>query len=274
MSLESGVEDAFNIRDYIMDNVFDDNRPFDIVDTAIISLFNSIASKAEAISILNKNKKFSEIGLILRPFLEQYLYLEFILEKNTNKRAQAYFYNQRYGSLKKYKSYIKNAKDEKTKKEIEEKFNNTFYAKSLSGRKTIEEDFEYFKEKYINTFPDPSKSKQRKNWFNVELNGIYKFTDLVEYLGEEDLYWGLYNLMTYDTHGLSAPSDICIEKKNDQTFVNVGSIDSKSTHVLVQSLLNKIILNVLKYYGLLNNKKFQGIILKIKINANSWVNGK
>ncbi|QQC60659.1 hypothetical protein I6H67_05150 [Pediococcus pentosaceus] len=91
MSLESSVEDAFNIRDYIMDNVFDDNRPFDIVDTAIISLFNSIASKAEAISILNKNKKFSEIGLILRPFLEQYLYLEFILEKNTNKRAQAYF---------------------------------------------------------------------------------------------------------------------------------------------------------------------------------------
>jgi hypothetical protein len=265
MSLEASVDDAFKIRNYIIKNCFSETDPFDPVDDAIISLFNSIASKSEAISILNKKDKFSEISLIMRPFLEQYLYLIFILEKNTDQRAKAYLYNQRYGMLKKYKSYIENAKDEKTKKEIKKIFTEV-HEKSLSGRKTMEEDLEYFKEKYISIFPQLSKSNQRRNWFNVELNGICNFTDLIKYLGKDDLYWGIYNPMTYDTHGLSAPKNTHIKNKNDQTFVLFEDADSKKNYLVVQKLLDEVSINILNYYNLQKNKKFRGLVTKMLIN--------
>ena len=61
----------------------------------IRTLYFDLVTKAETISFLYENKKSDDIGMIFRSFIELYMYLKYILEKNTVNKARACFYWQK-----------------------------------------------------------------------------------------------------------------------------------------------------------------------------------
>lgn len=64
-------------------------------DLVIRTLYFDLVTKAETISFLYENKKSDDIGMIFRSFIELYMYLKYILEKNTVNKARACFYWQK-----------------------------------------------------------------------------------------------------------------------------------------------------------------------------------
>ncbi len=69
-------------------------------DLVIRTLYFDLVTKAETISFLYENKKNDDIGMIFRSFIELYMYLKYILEKNTVNKARACFYWQKHQNIK------------------------------------------------------------------------------------------------------------------------------------------------------------------------------
>lgn len=57
----------------------------------IRTLYFDLVTKVETIVFLYENEKSDNVGMIFRSFIELYMYLKYILEKNTENRARAYF---------------------------------------------------------------------------------------------------------------------------------------------------------------------------------------
>ncbi|WVE60141.1 hypothetical protein VXJ28_00440 (plasmid) [Enterococcus faecium] len=68
-----------------------DSNEVDVHDLVIKSLYVDLVDKVETINYLYKVGVTDNIGMIFRSFLEVYMYLSFILEKNTINRGRACF---------------------------------------------------------------------------------------------------------------------------------------------------------------------------------------
>ncbi|EOS7805304.1 hypothetical protein E3O86_RS13125, partial [Enterococcus hirae] len=100
-----------------------DSNEVDVHDLVIKSLYVDLVDKVETINYLYKVGVTDNIGMIFRSFLEVYMYLSFILEKNTKKRGRACFYWQKYITIKNLRKTFDHS-DASEKEKLKNKIND------------------------------------------------------------------------------------------------------------------------------------------------------
>lgn len=243
-------------------------RKFNVVDNAIISLWDSIVEKAKAVQILCDNKQYSEVQIIIRSFIEQFVYIQFILKENTSKRAKAFLYHQRYTDTLNVKKAIDAGLPDLSSENFKDKIDKKVQA-SPAHRKDLESELDYFKEKYFSYLPKNVKKNNIEKWYSFEkLNKYNNLRDLMKDLGDEDIYW-LYKMNSNNVHGTNTPRNIHLENVNVEegmADVNLSYSISETDIYFMESILKTIFMDLAKYYNLMRNRKIKGIITKMQIN--------
>lgn len=270
MSLASICRDYDWLLDYLMNEILPKRGKLNNSDTTIISLFVSLEEKAKSIDLLMNNQQYSEIQAITRSFLEQTCYLQFIFEKNTINRSRALFYYSRFQSVNK----SKRALDGFSNQELAKKWKKEADARirqSSNGRESLQEEYEYFSNKYHSIFPEGTKNRLMRNWYDFESPGtITSFRALVDYLDQNDLYIGMYAIYSDSVHGSDAPKILRLSDYNKATKVGIVSImfEVPAGDVrMIEGEMNLLFTKICTYYKILKHRKVKSILEKIMINT-------
>lgn len=261
------ISDCETLTEYIWNSITN-TRKFEIVDNAVISLWDSIVEKAKAVQILCDNNQYSEVQIIIRSFIEQFVYIKFILKENTSNRAKVFLYHQRYFDT----LNVKKAIDAEVADLSSQNFKNKIDKKiqeSPAHRKNLESELDYFKEKYLSYLPKNVKKNNIEKWYSFEnLNKYNSLRDLMKDLGDEDMYW-LYKMNSNNVHGTNTPGNIHLENVNFEekmSDIDLSYSISESDIYLMESILKTTFMDLAKYYKLNQNKKIKNIITKMQIN--------
>ncbi|MEK4922412.1 DUF5677 domain-containing protein [Cytobacillus sp. FSL R5-0569] len=235
----------------IFDEVFapEYNRQFDMHDMAIVGLFEDMHGKiGSLIRLIDVDDRYS-LNAISRMVMENYVYLKYILEKETYQRGRAYLYSSHLKSIKIYqeliddnlvasdvRSFLNTTKDE-IKKDFKKSTSENFigdvtegYAKSL-GLKSGE---------------------SRKYWYNF--NGKLKsFKALCKYLELEVEYMLYYQIYSGEVHGLDSYQ--LLKHENNMTHILKGKHDPLMNIGTCYNFLNETVELIYDYYGLKKKKK-------------------
>ena len=210
---------------------------------------------------------YTDLEIIARSFLEQFVYLKFITSRNTEKRSIAYVTHQRYMDLKKIKRIIEFV-DSKDKSTLKEKINIKI-KENKSGREDFENEYIYWENKYNLLFDQGLSKKRRGNWYNFEEhnNKNKQFGKFMDSLGMKDLYVEVYALLSSNVHGVDAPKNISISNVTNLTAdVEISDTFSFDKIQLISELLYESFFMIVKYYNLNKNKRIKGITAKMLIN--------
>lgn len=88
------------------------------VDTVIILFIRKIMEHLDAIIILVGKSSFTQAEIILRTLLKSVVSLRFILKKDTEKRAVAYYLYHHYEEIARMKCFDENTNDGKMYKKL------------------------------------------------------------------------------------------------------------------------------------------------------------
>jgi len=186
----------------------------------IMTIIRKIMEQVDAINILYSRCSFVQAQVILRSMVENVIGLEFILKNDTDLRATAYYMEHHYQEIQKAKDFfgddsflkgkIPNSKFELAKEESEKKEQalNNLISKNIlmsevdSKRKSIL----------------ASKKIQRINWY--EIGGARNFYELMKEVNLDDFYSGIYGGLSFETHGLTASTEIMI-KEDGNAYLNL-----------------------------------------------------
>lgn len=207
-----------------------DNRQDEITDIVIVLFIRKIIEQLDAINILMSAGSFKQSQVILRSLIETSVSLEFILKDDTRNRAANYFLERHYQDFevadKYYKDInqlgelFKNTLVEENFKEIQNKVDNKrkAFAKIIAS-KSIFQQIERCRAKKIN---DKKRKLKRKKvniqWYEV-CSSINNFYELMEDLGYQNYYKGIYGGFSNEVHALNATMEI---------EVSLGGINLKS----------------------------------------------
>lgn len=222
-----------------------DGNEVDVHDLVIKSLYVDLVDKVETINYLYKVGVTDNIGMIFRSFLEVYMYLSFILEKNTKKRGRACFYWQRYVTVKNLKNTF-NHLNASEKEEYVNKINDILQKKNNSSYQDLDSYDLYIREKINNCFTNTMDLKKRRNWFNED--GKHQdIRRLFEYMGKELEYDNFYSRYSASSHGLSVLGQLSVSPQ----MLAIRPFDDKS---IILPMLNAEIFDitnkVITYYQL------------------------
>ncbi|KRM91481.1 DUF5677 domain-containing protein [Liquorilactobacillus cacaonum] len=260
MSLKSTIKDCQTLIE------FDNGDVLKEKDIVIFSLFSGLNEKAKTINVLDEAKQYSDFSIIVRSFIEQLSYLNYILKENTVNRAQMYLMFQKYNDCLKVKKYIELPTANKDEVEKFKEKINIKIKKDDGNFNSFEDQFNYFEAKYIELLP-PDTKPERTSWYSVEnnkKNGINNFRELMNDLEMLPVYLGLYATMSNAVHGSDATSHF--EVIDENTFGYVVN-DMNEIVEMVDAYLRSEFISVAKYYRILNKGKFKAIYEKFKINA-------
>lgn len=114
MTLEVTINDS----EKLIDKLFEDNSAFSKrklspSDIAIISLFYTAISNAKAMKLLIDNNLTNVTDTLLRTFLEQSVYLEYIFQENSEKRTELLYFYEKMNSHVKALNIVNKLSDKK-----------------------------------------------------------------------------------------------------------------------------------------------------------------
>ena len=241
----------------LLDHYQNKQKEFGIEDGTIFSLYVELLRKSDSIFTLIDLQKTGGVPSLIRSNFEIYIYLEFILQKDTSFRAKAYYLNY---NLEKAKLYDKVMNDSDESKElrnfldIDAKGFAEHYQGDLEGKVAKQ-----YRDEYKEHFKEMPKAPQK--WYNF--NGkIANFRSLCQYLGLEHMYDSLFVTMSSDTHSADSYRNLLIEKDYLATLVNKDEIQNLS--ITAEGILLECMKMVLKYYDLEELRK--QIFFSLKIN--------
>lgn len=228
-------------------------KQFDVDDYVILGLYDGIVSRFDSIIYLAEADKVIGVESIARAILEAHAFLIYIIERDTLKRAKAYFYSVKKKEVGIYKDLIR--EDEKgnkirkylnvSKKELVDRFS----AKSNE----LEEKYG----KYVGV--------KKKNWYQHERKNN-NFSELCESLGLGEKHYMLFKMFSTEAHAKDAGKQFKFDKSNDE--VSLMYILKNIEHVINYGALTLIEVTRLlyKYYGLDREKRMfdQNIAFKYK----------
>lgn len=257
--LLKGVENAYQL---IVEHLVE-NEKTTITDTVLVMMTKNIIERVKTIQILSEMNREESITILTRAFLELQVSLIFILQKNTNERAQSYYYNNKIQTAKNLISMQKtNPKYDLTlnKKEIEE------LKKDIPEANSIQDYIYLYEEKWYKMFsPYKSKGKKRlyRKWYALEWEHT-SFKDMMRSIGvEEELYHFFYGITSIDSHGMGAVKNI---KINQDVYKITGALPSYLCYAVIESYLCNVIFELSDYYGLTEEEE---LISAFKMIANS-----
>lgn len=284
LGMDSLVRDCDEVIVIIFDSKFDDKHPLEVFDTAILTLYSSLIDKYKTVNILQDQRVTTEVNLIERSFIEQYVYLLFILDKHTKERGRAYLINQRYESYRQTKRLLDNLSDEKQVRELKASIDGIIKA-DRTDRQTFADGLSYFSGKFENLFKPallrneqkrrkglsvPPDKKIKRIWYNVAADGTNNFRDLCRKLGLDDLYFGFYGPLSMNVHGVDSPANLVFDNitdpgRNVAEVVLQAGHDEQGTVSLLRAFLIEITLKVCHHYAISRNKIPNQMYLKQKI---------
>lgn len=246
----------------VFNAVPNDGNKVDVHDLVIKSLYVDLVDKVETINYLYKVGVTNNIGMIFRSFLEVYMYLSFILEKNTKERGRACFYWQKYVTVKNLKNKF-NHLSASEKEEYVNEINDTLQKRNNSAYQDLDSYELYITEKINNCFTNPMKLSKRRNWFNED-GEHQNIRSLFEYMGKESEYDDFYSRYSASSHGLSvlgqisvSPQMLAIRPFDDKSIILPmlnGKIFDITNKVIAYYQLNEVLnLDVQKIKNIIQN---------------------
>ncbi|MGL9997452.1 hypothetical protein IGJ41_002735 [Enterococcus sp. DIV1537a] len=97
-----------------------------------------------------------------RLIFEVYLYLLYILQKDTDRRIKVFLYHSRLNNITCMIDFEKNNGEEHSKYSLEE-----IYAE-VPGEESLNDMKEYYEELFINLFKYKPKQWRSRNWYDLD----------------------------------------------------------------------------------------------------------
>lgn len=234
---------------------------FGVEDGAIYGLFIELIRKTESIAYLAEVEKTGGINSILRSVFEIYIYLSFILEKDTKKRARAYAKKWKVDQAFLFDLLNGDSDDANevrkflgiTKEEFMHDYSEVFSSS----------DPEKWRKEFADIFPN--QKKMPKQWYNFD-GKTSNFYSLCKKLNMSAMYNTLFRVMSADTHS----ADVVRNFHMTPNYLSVLKNKDSGSDVLgmAEALLKETIVLVLHYYKLnsLERKISTTIAINEKIN--------
>lgn len=237
-------------------NMENSERQFDVHDAAIVGLFEDMVGKTNSLLVLLNNQSFNGADSLTRMIMENFIFLKFILQKDSINRAKSYFYSLKLRQIKLFNTLIEQSlMGSELRKYLSLSIDNLYEKFPKFADNSYLEDIE-------TDFLDSLNHKDKnQKWYNVT-GKINNFRALCKYLEYEKEYILLYQTFSSEVHALEAINYFKFERGFVEVYRKGGEIN---THVMVISnFLIEIIREMYTYYKLQNEViKFNN---KIAIN--------
>lgn len=209
------------------------SRQDDFIDIVICLFIRKIMEQLDAINVICSIGSFSQADIILRSLIENITSMEFILKKDTEIRAAAYYLEHHYQEIELGKKYL----DKKSKygKLIisstgEEQFDINYnkYKKKKEAFERIVNSKDIFlkvdkarKKKLDDKNQKSGKKRAYIQWYEV-ISSVSNFYGLMKETGYDTYYQSIYGGLSYETHALNSTMDINV----DMNGINLKRIRS------------------------------------------------
>jgi Family of unknown function (DUF5677) len=233
----------------------EEEKEFGITDAVVLGLLENLINHSKSIVILLENKHYSSLDTILRTVFENYVYLTFILKKDTDKRAKSYAYSTRLKEISLFNSL--------TEDSIEGNNMRKFISVSknkLSSDLSDKMDQVYqneIKNIYLN---DIGMKRVEQKWYNLD-NKTNNFKKLCSSLGLSEKYELIYSMLSSEIHAKDAIRNFLFEENK------VGIVNKVKEFDLYSSLSGLYLLESVKlvyqYYGLKKELKNFNILVAL-----------
>ena len=259
---KSELQDLSTLLDELVDygsNLLDWFNVRKDVDFVPLAMLRIAIQDADSISVLLKNGIVDPARLIFRSFIENYLHLKFILQKNEDQYCLNFLYCIFAEKIKTYRARLKvlNADSES---QLERKNYENIQRGLDDYNKKIQSDlFEESKQEYdrlnkpkINK--NGKKYSQKFSWFTmhhpIEPRDL---RNLAKCLESESLYTDWYKPLSSSTHAVDIISERIIQTDNPEKPVAMRPIRSYHSLVAKNIAIDAAISMIFLYDGFIKN---------------------
>lgn len=249
-----------NEADKVLENVFDNyfnlaKREFSFPDAVILGLLENLNNHSKSLLILIDKKHYASLDTVLRTVFENYVYLLYLVEKNTLERSKSYAYSNKIKEIRLFEMLTEDSLYGNqlrkfvgiTKEKITKKFSpyiNEKYKKEIT-------DF------YVDEL---KMSRTEQKWYNYngKINNFKKLCIEMKMLKQYDL---IYSFLSTETHAKDAIKNFSFH----EGFIGLLYKENENKlHIFLSELfLLEAIRLVYKYYGLNAELKNFNTLLKI-----------
>ena len=263
------IEQASNVLDLVItrfgevenEMTIGTSRIDDFVDIVIILFIRKIMELLDSINVLYSVGLFEPAQIMLRTLIESIVSLEFILKEDTEKRAAAYFLEHHYQEIDKSEIYL-NPESEYGKMIIYQKGKEVFdrncedLEKKKQGLRGVVESKSIFQEidilrrnkLDIKNNKNKYKKKVYIQWYEV-CSDITSFYGLMQEVGYEKYYDGIYGGLSFESHGLNATMGMSINENGFSLKWIRNPENGGATFDIVCNFSMGVLKNIYKYLG-------------------------
>ncbi|WBL16433.1 DUF5677 domain-containing protein [Sutcliffiella sp. NC1] len=229
---------------------------FGYADASILGLLENLINHTKTLIVLIEKKHYDSLDIILRTVFENYVYLRYILETNTDLRAKSYVYSCKINEIRLHNSLIE---DSLTGNKIRNFLNTPKHKVDNYIFEGMNQDY---KNRVLSVYLNEIGMKRvEQKWYNID-GKTRNFKSLCNKLDLSVEYDIIYSILSAETHGKDAMAKFEFKDDHVSLIKNIKSIEFYSS--ISGLYLMDSIENVYKYYKLTKDlKKFQTLL---KIN--------
>lgn len=209
------------------------------LDVPLLILGMNIAERATTLLNLCMLERYDSVGVLSRSIFEQYLYLEYILQKDTEKRACAFHCVSRLNNLNCMIKLEEANPSDPSLYTVEE------ISKELPGAETLQDLWNHYEDKYLSLFKYRPKAWFKKYFYDLDEKEKTSVSKLMDRLNiDHQMYIIFYQMTSMDVHGTGIFNYVAA-KSGRNSGVTLNMIEKK-TKIIVRNTLGDLI----KYYKL------------------------
>lgn len=227
---------------------------FTYKDAVVMGLLENLLNHSKSMTILMKNSHHVSLDAILRTFFENYVYVKYILENDTEKKAVSYMYSNRISEFqlvdKLMEQSLKGRKLRDMLRISLEQIKDTYQSKTDPVRREQIESW------YLN---EVGMRRLEQKWYNID-GETRNFKALCSKMKLDAEYEFMYSILSTEVHGKDAVNNLDFQKY----FVSVKQPNNKDTelHLAFTALyLMEIVRLIYAHYGMKKKlKQFNSMI--------------
>ncbi|WP_404335828.1 DUF5677 domain-containing protein [Planococcus rifietoensis] len=257
MSLKAIIRESDKVSESVLEK-FPQNgeEAFDFHDAVIIGLFEDMIGKARAFNSLLEAKNGHALDVVMRSFLESYVYLSYILEEDTPKRGRAYGYGSKLNDIK-----ILNRLNENSRigRKLREFLDISKEQVEVDYSDALDQEYQKrIKDEYSLAI---GSEETKRTWYNAD-GKTASFETLCNNLGMLSEYEFIYRIFSKEVHSTDALSRMKFEGK--EVLIGVFQKDALLHSSMASLYLVEGGRKVLSFYNL--KKELRQFNAMVKIN--------
>lgn len=256
------LEEIRNFGSFVIENVFNNNEIDDYVRLVTSCLLRQIIELLDATAILIKKSSSEPCNLLIRGLFESYLFIKFLLEKNSKERAKVYyvcyFMKKREWEEKRDPASIAGEK-------LQEKLINDGYSDEHFSNQNSKTEIEKIDQILKNPLFDKIISKyklfkKKPHWYTL-FTGYQNLYELAEKLKCSTHYDILYKYFSEYAHSEKTLENIDARNKGEvgiekirnpenaqSNFQTASTFAMESYHTVILNLIPKMEETFLQWY--------------------------